>query len=499
MPAILLCQEFDDLKVPSSPPRRLSRSSIDLRDLEAQHEREKVMSQNVSESVSSIYHCFNSQMLRYSESEPINTRIKALEEQLCVKAVNNDENQSDKNLNQLYESKSSMNKIAFMNNFDHSTRDSKDNHQIKRTNSNNGKKSFKKKMLASSDSDFFSLLRYNSVKLRRMNCFSIGNGGNNQADDKAGVVRGNSTSSSNETKPQTMIYALSDSDFLIRVSDNNKSFHLNNEKKFQAIVNKSDILNYLNKSFDHNLLDNNSVEYNNLNKSAEVESKKQFDHFNVDKLKKVFEEGSQTDSNYLNESTSMIVTDKLQKKETVSLPPLVNSTSNDLNLKLNNSLSIDTVLLNIKNSNNDKNYTFKLLHDFSPKAINQEKCLTRNLKDDSSGSDIDVQPQNNHSTLSVTALSASSLDKNASSVANGQQNLLKPVNLSDNLNGQQLSIENSIRCDTMNPACIDNDVGKRKRTASNVTYNVNVIDFHSEEEPDTASGQRRSNSSTSEY
>lgn len=557
VPAILLCQEYDELKVPTSPPRRLSRSSIDLRDLEAQHEREKIMSQNVSESVSSIYHCFNSQMLRYSESEPINAHIKALENQFSMKSSNNDEQQQqvDKNQQLLSESKSSVNKISFMNNFDHSiasaTRDNdlnlicsasviKDNHQINRTSSqsssHNGKKSFKKKMLASSDSDFFSLLRYNSVKLRRMNCFSIGNTSSSGADGSqqaseggGGGGGGHSTTSNgeNENKPQTMIYALSDSDFLIRVSDNNKTFHLNNEKKFQAIVNKSDILNYLNKSFDHNLLDNNSAQHNHQKKLTDVECKKHFgdlDYFNVDKLKKVFEENP-------NESNSICATDKINKKETVSLPPLVNSTSNELNLKLNNSRSIDTVLLNIKNNacTTDKNYTFKLLHDFSPKAINQEECLTRNLKDalhrqstnvtSSSGSDVELQaPQNNnasnnnHSTLSSSA----GVDKNASTFVGSGQHLLKPVNLNDSLNGQQnvlLDLPSSIEsgsvgnvkyCDSMNPAYLDDkNIGRRKRTASNVTYNVNVIDFQSEDEPDGqhsgagGHGGKRSNSSTS--
>lgn len=44
--------ELDELRLPSPPPRRLSRSSIDLRDLETQHEKEKIISQ--SDSVSSI-------------------------------------------------------------------------------------------------------------------------------------------------------------------------------------------------------------------------------------------------------------------------------------------------------------------------------------------------------------------------------------------------------------------------------------------------------------
>lgn len=611
VPAILLCQEYDELKVPSSPPRRLSRSSIDLRDLEAQHEREKIMSQNVSESVSSIYHCFDSH-IRYSESEPINAHIKALENQFSMKSSNNGEHQPlDKNQqhhHQQSESKTSMNNFSFMNNFDNSlvlgttpaTTAStakendmnlissasiiKDNHQVNANNnnnsnssgnnnngsstgssSNNGKKSFKKRMLASSDSDFFSLLRYNSVKLRRMNCFSIGSTNGNGSNQGASVGGGSggggggggaveSSSSSNEgNKPKNMIYALSDSDFLIRVSDNNKTFHLNNERKFQAIVNKSDIFNYLNKSFDHNLLDYNSAEHNQK-RLTDVESKckKQFgdaDFFNVDKLKKVFEESQQkidSDDNNLiiasntnsNNSASIISSEKLLKKETVSLPPLVNSTSNDINLKLNNSRSIDTVLLNIKN-NNDKLYTFKLLHDFSPKAINQDESLNKNLLKDSiqrqstamttsSGSDVDIQQplstnvassastannnnnnNNNHSSLSMVS---AAVDSNAPAIAVMGSHLLKPVNLNDSsLNGQQNVLDydsgggSIIKCSDRDAE--DREVGKRKRTASTVTYNVNVIDFQSEDEPNVhhlSSGGgggggtgKRSNSSTS--
>lgn len=579
MPAILLCQEFyDELKVPSSPPRRLSRSSIDLRDLEAQHEREKIMSQNVSESVSSIYHCFDSQ-IRYSESEPINAHIKALENQFSMKSSSNNGELQQPDKNQQHhqnpsESKTSMNNFSFMNNFDHSTTTTakendmnlissasiiKDNHQVNTNNNNNngnsssgssynGKKSFKKKMLASSDSDFFSLLRYNSVKLRRMNCFSIGSTNDNGSNHGTREVRGDGGGDGSEggNKPKNMIYALSDSDFLIRVSDHNKTFHLNNEKKIQAIVNKSDILNYLNKSFDHNLLDYNSAQHNQK-KLTDVE--KQFgdpDLFNVDKLKKVFEESQQkidSDDNVIiassnttnsinnnnnnsnNNSNSnasmMVASEKLQKKETVSLPPLLsNSTSNDNNLKLNNSRSIDTVLLNIKNTNNsDQLCTFKFLHDFSPKAINEG--MNKNLLKDtvqSSGSDVDIHsPQsnvassannsnnnNNHSPLSIVSAAVANAPVMSS-------HLLKPVvNLNESLNGQQNVLDlpsinsattNLKSNESLNPAFLDiGEIGKRKRTASTVTYNVNVIDFHSEDEPNAHHSNgagKRSNSSTS--
>ncbi|KAG5673807.1 hypothetical protein PVAND_003823 [Polypedilum vanderplanki] len=523
VPAILLCQEYDEasiLKVPSSsPPRRLSRSSIDLRDLEAQHERDKIMSQNVSESVSSIYHCFDNQMMRYSGSEPINAHIKAaLENQFSMKSANQDEIDKYQQQQQKEqkppqqnstESKSSVNNFSFMNNFHEHTETTtsatvgattkendmnlicsasiiKDNHN--QVNANGCNKS---------DSDFFSLLRYNSEKLRRMNCFSSG--------------------TSNGNKPKKMIYALSD-----------KTLHLNNERKMQAIVNKSDIFNYLNKSFDHkNLLDNNFQAQHNQAKLAD--DKKQFDHgdfINVDMLKRVFEE--KMDTNQMDDAIVEAPTsgngskEKLQKKETVSLPPIGNSNSNEI-VKLNNSRSIDTVLLNIKN-NTDKLYTFKLLYDFSPKTINQEETLTKNLLKDEIGIDVPINGGGNGASLSTNSNNNNNGSNNLV-VLESLSGILKPVNLSDSAsingggivgqNAQEISIEPSsnikLCCDTMNSAYLDDkSIVKRKRTPSNVTYNVNVIDFQTEDDSDayhggsvgTGGGVRgdygkRSNSSTS--
>lgn len=57
------------MRVPSPPPRRLSRSSIDLRDLEQHHEK---VSQ--SDSVSSVYPLDN--YLRYSGSEPLHNQYQ---------------------------------------------------------------------------------------------------------------------------------------------------------------------------------------------------------------------------------------------------------------------------------------------------------------------------------------------------------------------------------------------------------------------------------------
>ncbi|XP_041761976.1 octopamine receptor beta-3R-like isoform X3 [Anopheles merus] len=60
----------DDFLVPSSPPRRLSRSSIDLRDLEYKGEG-KI---KASDSVSSIFPLHYENNLRYSGSEPIHIK-----------------------------------------------------------------------------------------------------------------------------------------------------------------------------------------------------------------------------------------------------------------------------------------------------------------------------------------------------------------------------------------------------------------------------------------
>lgn len=463
LPAILCqdYQEYDELRVPSSPPRRLSRSSIDLRDLE--HEREKTMAQqqNLSESASSIYHCFDGH-IRYSGSEPINTNLQALENQFDAKC--NKEADST-------ESKASVNQIPFTNNFERSSTKENDMNSITSAsiikdnqvnmsgcslnNSQTNKKQSKKKMLASSDSDFFSLLRYNSEKLRRINCFSI--------------------STNNGNKPKNMIYALSDSDFLIGVNDKNKNLNLNNERKSQAIVNKSDIFNFLinQKSIDYkNLLDNNLAQNNHHQKikSLDVEyNKKHFDNpdlFNMEKLKAVFGEGSDNakiiESISLNEDISAV--EKIQKKETVSLPPFVNANNDFHNVMLNNSQSIDTVLLNMKN-NAGKLSSDKLSYDFSKNTL-------KNLNDDT--------------------VMSESLRKLADSTTN--------PNVQDNSTDD--NNRNCTKCyDVMNPVALDDkNITRRKRTPSTVTYNVNVINFQTDDEPDTISGGygKRSNSSTSE-
>lgn len=471
-------QEYDELKVPSSPPRRLSRSSIDLRDLEHEREKSIAQQQNLSESVSSIYHCFDSHM-RYSGSEPINTNLPALENQFNIK-LNKDGESDGANA----ESKASVNQIPFTNNFEHSTKESdmslitsasviKDNQVnvsgCSLNNSHANKKPSKKKILAASESDFFSLLRYNSEKWRRINCFSI-------------------STNNNGNKPKNMIYALSDSDFLIGVNDKNKNLNLNNERKSQAIVNKSDIFNFLinQKSIDYkNLLDNNFAQ-NNQKKSSDVECKKHFDNpdlFSMEKLKAVFGESAASDSDKTKiiESISLnddITVEKILKKETVSLPPIMNTNNDFNNALLNNGRSIDTVLLNIKN-NADKLSLIKPSYDFSKNSLPQKNV-------------IDANDNVNLVAVQSGNIMSDSLRKLNDSTS--QQNVQDYLGEDNN--------KSCTKCcnDVMNPVTLDEkNITRRKRTPLNVTYNVNVINFQADDEQDTISGGygKRSNSSTS--
>lgn len=423
--------------------------------------------------------------MRYSGSEPINTNLKALENQFNIKSNNNEE--EDCEITNSGASKASVNQvIPFTNNFEQSSAKENDINLITSAsiikdnqvnisgcslnNSHVNKKHSKKKMLASSDSDFFSLLRYNSEKLRRINCFSI-------------------STNNNGNKPKNMIYALSDSDFLIGVNDKNKNLNLNNERKSQAIVNKSDIFNFLinQKNIDYkNLLDNNFAQNNQQKKSSDVAYKKHFDNpdlFNMEKLKAVFgETETETESDKAKIIETMSMNDeKIQKKETVSLPPIMNTNNNDFNnaaTTLNNSQSIDTVLLNLKN-NADKNMSsLKPPFDFSKNSFPQ-----KSLNDETNS----TLQQNNNNILSESLKKLN----DSTSLQNLQENLMD---------------ENSKSCtkcyDVMNPVTLDDkNVPRRKRTPSNVTYNVNVINFQTDEADDTMSGGygKRSNSSTSEF
>jgi hypothetical protein len=217
-----------------------------------------------------------------------------------------------------------------------------------------------------------------------------------------------------------------------------------------------------------------------------VEYKKHFDNpdlFNMEKLKEVFGE-SATDSDKakilesisLNEDNAI---EKVLKKETVSLPPNVNA-NNDFNkAMLNNSQSIDTVLLNIKN-NADRLSVAKPCFDFSKNSLPQ-----KTLNDDADNENLTAFQNSNIMSESLRKLNDSTTIQNVND------------NLSDDNN------KSCSKCyDVMNPVTLDDkNITRRKRTPSTVTYNVNVINFQADDEPDTISGGygKRSNSSTSKF
>lgn len=208
------------MRVPSPPPRRLSRSSIDLRDLEQQHYYDTNNTKiSQADSVSSIYPLRFESFLRYSGSEPIHIKEQQeLEKKLQQKIFEQEQLQQhireQKSLHKRGSQSSQHKKYNFFQPFftktknlsfsdskkslrdNHQTSNNSNNNNINKLNShNNSNKSKRKHFIAASETDFFKIMRSNSQKLLKKS-------------------------------KNNLIYALSDSDFLI-----------NNE----AILNKSDI------------------------------------------------------------------------------------------------------------------------------------------------------------------------------------------------------------------------------------------------------------------
>lgn len=223
----------DELRVPSPPPRRLSRSSIDLRDLEQQYEKV-----SHTDSAPSIIGYYFEKYLRNSDSEPI--RIKSTP------------NHKQSNFFQPFFGKPNMMKQPFeylsaslnggvsdkKRKIDHirvfcpgdDSEDDNRNGKIKDLNywkkisvEDNNYEYMKLQLGALSDSDFLAL-KNNSDKFR---------------DEFNKIKRKNN-----------VIYALSDSDFFISGSDKSKK-HVNNKND----VIKS-ILGFSKKKFEYSNLNN---------------------------------------------------------------------------------------------------------------------------------------------------------------------------------------------------------------------------------------------------
>ncbi|XP_021693340.1 uncharacterized protein LOC5567281 isoform X2 [Aedes aegypti] len=218
-----IVENDDDFLVPSSPPRRLSRSSIDLRDLEYKNET-KI---KPSDSVGSIFPLQYENNLRYSGSEPIHVKENQ------QRRPSRKESFKQINFFQPFFSKNSLlksyikggsckgdNEASNLNNSNNRTASEK-----KLNNKNNDNRSsnniidlinvtsslnkdssaaekevntHKRHQIAASESDFLTMIQ-------KQRCQRLGLGKNNASLKKS--------SNKDRSKDDELIYALSDSDF----------------------------------------------------------------------------------------------------------------------------------------------------------------------------------------------------------------------------------------------------------------------------------------------
>ncbi|XP_055617991.1 uncharacterized protein LOC129763188 isoform X2 [Toxorhynchites rutilus septentrionalis] len=223
----------DDLLVPSSPPRRLSRSSIDLRDLEYKNETGKIKS---SDSVSSIFPLNYENNLRYSGSEPIQpkeTQERRPSRKESFKQINffqpffsrnsllksyiKGGSNAGSNLNNSNNREGANNRTASEKKLNSKNKDNRSNNNIidlinvasslnkdsmaaeKEVNTH------KRHQIAASESDFLTM-----IQKQRSQRLSLGK--NNSSLKKSSNKHG--------SKDDQLIYALSDSDFTSALQGN---------------------------------------------------------------------------------------------------------------------------------------------------------------------------------------------------------------------------------------------------------------------------------------
>ncbi|XP_062702994.1 serine-rich adhesin for platelets-like isoform X2 [Aedes albopictus] len=221
----------DDFLVPSSPPRRLSRSSIDLRDLEYKNET-KI---KASDSVGSIFPLQYENNLRYSGSEPIhvkenqqrrpsrkesfkqinffqpffskNSLLKSYIKGGSCKGDNDASNLNNSNTNNNNNRTASEKKLNNKNDDNRSSNNIID--LINVTSSLNKNSSaaekevntHKRHQIAASESDFLTMIQ-------KQRCQRLGLLGKNSSSLKK-------SSNKDRSKDDHLIYALSDSDFTV--------------------------------------------------------------------------------------------------------------------------------------------------------------------------------------------------------------------------------------------------------------------------------------------
>lgn len=534
---MVLATKFDDfeLRVPSLPARRLSRSSIDLRDLE--HEKGKIASQ--SESVSSICQLQYDQFLRSSGSEPIGKEsinyYQNLQENFIAQTINNNMIEKGyvipffmKNNSSKSDSKNVFNNQIIMSTTSSNTstavKDNQTTNDFNLDNSNVNASNHRKKLLASSDSDFFSIIRNNSERMHEKN-HNLFRSMNNK---------------SNNTKN------LSDSDFL----KSDKSKFCNKDKILninKAIVNKSDIFELLmnNKHIDYkNFFDNKLVNNHNNGKILDYSANTDKPDILVDLFDKesiaidteMYRENitkAQSDENFLmkndvqasknstlrqscnnfHNNTVIETTMQLSNKQsitTTSSPPHSLYSQNSKKV-LNTSKSTDEII-----QMNDKDLE-------KIQLINSMKDISKNENTLNINNQLQLMSDTYASTISldlVTISKSLETNNNANSKTNENQHhdnlnprtrefqfqLLQPDVIDINQSPGMLKMKcESHFNDVGSKQISDVDVASKKRKSSGVTYNVNVINFQRDDiDPKTdynRSGGNtgaRSNSSTSE-
>lgn len=528
---MVLTTKDDDfeLRVPSLPARRLSRSSIDLRDLE--HDKGKIASQ--SESVSSICQLQYDNFLRSSGSEPIPIGKESINyyqnlQENSVAQTNNNrmiekgyeipffmkKNNSKSDNKNLFNNQIIMSRTS-SNNSTSAVKDNQTTNNFSLDNSIGNASKYRRKLLASSDSDFFSIIRNNSEKMHEKNHNLI-----SSMNNKSNNVKN-----------------LSDSDFL----KSDKSKFCNKDKVLninKAIVNKSDIFELLmnNKQIDYkNLFDNKLANNHNNGKILDfiVNTDKPdilvdlFDKESIAIDTEKYRENitkAQSDENFLIKNdvqasknstlrqscnnfinNSMIETTmQLSNKKsitTTSLPPLYSQKSKKI---LNTSKSIDEII-----QLNDKDYD-NMLTSMKDISKNDNFFNTNNqmqLASDAYASTISLDLVTISKSLEAHKNANLKISENPDpNTREFQFKLQQPDVIDINQSPGMLKIKfESNFNDIGNKLMCDVDVSNKKRKSSGVTYNVNVINFQKDEIDPKIDYNRsggstgpRSNSSTSE-
>lgn len=441
-----------ELRVPSPPPRRLSRSSIDLRDLEYHNEK-----LTLTESSTSIFPLKLENYLRYSGSEPLHNENHSKQcsaRELNIKTsapkanffqplwekahlIRQHYGSDKKSKESIGASKDNQNKLSYNNlnnNQSMGVTSSGNKTNTKHTSTDsfiNNLRNGKRKHMAASESDF---LRMRNTTFSAGGNSSSGSSGNN---DYQKLNRNNHSNVSKHRSKQAkhnLIYALSDSDFLswnFRSNEYSKMTNLNQAggKKLigesnEAIFDRADLVKVILGKCQ------GPSDYLNLAKSRTPSFDAKLDKSdNSSGLKDCYDKKY----NYIDDDTEIKIDDLIKESITHNIDSIIDAAlvssctdfgtilspvtiKNDEDKILNTSKSSEAVLMNNERllELGDDNCEMFLISPPStpctPKINNQDQVLLYNI---GQGSDIkSLTPTK--STLVASDASTVSLDLVAS-------------------------------------------------------------------------------------